>query len=545
MKKWFGRRTLSYLWQASAGWRRDILLDSLAGIASVLLSLAFIFVSKLAIDVATGAAAGWDLWQAGVGLLLLLALQLGCNSVESWISVRMQAGAGNGLRHRLFSHLLYSRWNELERFHTGDVVNRIERDVSSIAGLLTVSVPSLLIVGVQLVAALAFFCLLDPWLPWAVLAVLPLFLPAARYYMRRMKGYTHVIRQSDSRIQSLIQESLQHRLVVKALEQSRRRVEGLDERQREWGRQVMRRTRFSLASRLLVSAAFSGGYLLVFLWGTVQLGEGLITFGTMAAFLQLVGKIQQPVLGLARLLPAFAEAFTAVERLLELERVPTEEASESVRFPQPPAVEIRDLTFRYSSGDRAVFDCFSCDFPAGSSTAVVGETGKGKTTLVSLLLALVEPEQGCVCLHGGGVTCRASAATRCNFAYVPQGNTLFSGTVRDNLRMGNPQATEGDMRQALRTAVADFVFALPGGLDTSLGEQGGGLSEGQAQRISIARALLRPAGILLLDEATSALDPGTERQFIANLKRDYPGRTLIFVTHHEAVATSCERVVRL
>ena len=230
---------------------------------------------------------------------------------------------------------------------------------------------------------------------------------------------------------------------------------------------------------------------------------------------------------------------------MELERLPAEAASESVRFPQPPAVEIRDLTFRYSSGDRAVFDCFSCDFPAGSSTAVVGETGKGKTTLVSLLLALVEPEQGCVCLHGGGVTCRVSAATRCNFAYVPQGNTLFSGTVRDNLRMGNPQATEGDMRQALRTAVADFVFTLPGGLDASLGEQGGGLSEGQAQRIAIARALLRPAGILLLDEATSALDPDTERQFLTRLKHDYAGRTVIFVTHHEAVAAGCERVVRL
>ena len=378
MKGWFKKESLAYLWGASAGWRRSILLDSLVGIASVLLSLAFIYLSKLAIDVATGAVAGIRLWQAGAGLLVLLLLQLGCNVCEGWIGVRMQVGAGNGLRHRLFAHLLYSRWNEQERFHTGDVVNRIERDVSAVVSLLTVSVPSLLIVSVQLLAAFAFFCLLDPWLPWAVMAVLPLFLPVARFYMRRMNRYTHAIRQSDSHIQSLIQESLQHRLVVKALEQNRRHVGRLDERQREWSGQVMQRTRFSLASRLLVSLAFSGGYLIAFLWGTVQLGEGLITFGTMAAFLQLVGKIQQPVLGLARLLPAFAEAFTAADRLLELEHVSVEDAAEPLRFREPPAVEIRDLTFRYSPGDRVVFTRFSCDFPAGSCTAVVGETGKGK-----------------------------------------------------------------------------------------------------------------------------------------------------------------------
>ena len=545
MKGWFKKESLAYLWGTSAGWRRSILLDSLVGVCSVLLSLTFIYVSKLAIDVATGAVAGIRLWQAGAGLLLLLLLQLGCNVCEGWIGVRMQVGAGNGLRHRLFAHLLYSRWNELERFHTGDVVNRVERDVSAVVSLLTVSVPSLLIVSVQLLAAFAFFCLLDPWLPWVVVAVMPLFLPVARFYMRRMNRYTHAIRQSDSHIQSLIQESLQHRLVVKALEQNRRHVGRLDERQREWSGQVMQRTRFSLASRLLVSLAFSGGYLIAFLWGTVQLGEGLITFGTMAAFLQLVGKIQQPVLGLARLLPAFAEAFTAADRLLELEHVSVEDAAEPLRFREPPAVEIRDLTFRYSPGDRAVFTRFSCDFPAGSCTAVVGETGKGKTTLVRLLLALVASEQGTACLRVGQRVCPLSAETRCNFTYVPQGNTLFSGTVRDNLRMGNPQATDEDMRRALRTAVADFVFTLPGGLDASLGEQGGGLSEGQAQRIAIARALLRPAGILLLDEATSALDPDTERQFLTRLKHDYAGRTVIFVTHHEAVAAGCERVVRL
>ena len=278
----------------------------------------------------------------------------------------------------------------------------------------------------------------------------------------------------------------------------------------------------------------------------MQLGEGLITFGTMAAFLQLVGKIQQPVLALARLMPAFAGAFTAVDRLQELEEMPTEEAdAEMVRFERVPDVEIRNLSFRYTSGDRLVFRHFSCDFPAGSCTAVVGETGRGKTTLIRLLLALAVPDDGYIRLCADSRSCCVGPETRCNFTYVPQGNTLFSGTVRDNLRMGNPQATEEDMRLALHTAVADFVFDMPGGLDASLGEMGGGLSEGQAQRIAIARALLRPGHIVLLDEATSALDPETELSFMENLRRDYAGRTFIFVTHHRALAEACGRILSL
>lgn len=533
-----------YLWRASAGRRKRILLSSSVGIMSVLLSLAFIYVSKWAIDTVTADTPG-SLWGPGAWLVGLLLMQLSCNVLDGWISIRLQIDTGNELRHRLFAHLLQSRWNGLEAFHTGDIVNRVERDVSTIVGLLTVSVPSMLVTGMQLMAALAFFCWLDPWLPWVVLAMLPLFLPAARFYLRRMNRYTHAVRQSDSRIQSLIQESLQHRMVIQTLEQGHRRAEQLNRSQQTLRGQVMQRTRFSLASHVLVAAAFSGGYLVAFLWGAVQLGEGLISFGTMAAFLQLVGKIQQPVLDLARLLPVFAETFTSIERLQELEKVPEEKEARTEWFATPPAVEIRNLTFRYTPGDRPVFRHFSCDFPAGSCTAVVGETGKGKTTLIRLLLALTTPEAGSIELRSADRTCPASPQTRCNFTYVPQGNTLFSGTVRDNLRMGNPQATEAEMRRALHTAVADFVFTLPGGLDANLSEAGGGLSEGQAQRIAIARALLRPAHIVLLDEATSALDPETEQRFISHLHHDYAGRTFIFITHHEAVAEACERIIRL
>lgn len=550
---------ICYLWRVSAGQRWAVLISCALGVLSVLFSLAFIGVSKYVIDIATGTVTG-SLPGAALLLVALLVLQLLCNIVDSWVGIRMQIELGNTLRHRLFTRLLHSRWNELERFHTGDIVNRVEQDVSSVVGLLTGSFPSLVVTGVQLLAAFLFFCYLDPFLPWIVVAVFPLFLLGSRYYMKRIHRYTHKIRRSDSLIQAVIQESLQHRTVIKTLEQSGNRVSKLDEWQDTLRNQVLGRTRFSLAARSFVSLAFSGGYLTAFLWGSVSLSTGAITFGTMAAFLQLVGKVQRPVLDLSRLIPSFAQVFTAIDRLEELERLPEESGEESMRFAETPDVEIDNITFRYVEGEAPVFSHFSCKFPAGSCTAVMGETGRGKTTLVRMLLALALPEEGSIVLRSHSQlqscsyaqpqslqeeACLVSPSTRCNFTYVPQGNTLFSGTIRENLLMGNPEATEEDMNHALRTAVADFVFSLPDGIDTLLTEQGGGLSEGQAQRIAIARALLRPGHILLLDEATSALDSETERLPLGNLRRDCGGKTFVFITHHPEVAEECDGVVRL
>lgn len=553
-------RKLKYIWAVSAGQRGRILLSCFTGILGVILALAFIYASKQVIDIATGAAAG-SLVHAAILTVILLIAQLLCGTADTWISTRMQIETGNALRHRLFSRLLQSCWNELERFHTGDIVNRIEQDTSAIVTLLTSSIPAFIVTGVQLIAAFVFFCYLDPSLPWLVVAILPVFLVGSRFYMRRMRRYTHDIRQSDSNIQSVIQESLQHRTVIKTLEQSERHLDKLDDLQGTLRSQVMGRTRFSLFARTMVAFAFSGGYLTAFLWGAVRLSTGSITFGTMTAFLQLVGKVQRPVLDLSRLIPSVVNALTAVDRLLELEELPAETSGETIFFNTTPDLVLKEITFRYPASDRPVFDHFSCSFPAGSCTAVIGETGKGKTTLIRLLLALATPEEGSITLSSDTEspalpnsfstfnsqlsTLKVSPQTRSNFVYVPQGNTLFSGTIRDNLLMGNPQATDEAMHQALHTATADFVFKLPNGIDSSLNEQGGGLSEGQAQRIAIARALLRPGSILLLDEATSALDPETEYQLIKNLRNNYTGKTFIFVTHHPAVAEACEAIIKL
>ena len=548
---------IKYIWEVSHGQRGRILLSCLTGIIGVAVSLVFIYASKVVIDIATGAAIG-SLTNAAILTIALLIAQLLCGAVDTWLSTRMQVETGNALRHRLFSRLLQSRWNELERFHTGDIVNRVEQDTASIVELLTSTIPAFIVTIVQLIAAFVFFCFLDPSLPWVVVGILPIFLLGSRFYMKRMRRYTREIRQSDSRIQSVIQESLQHRTVIKTLEQGDRHIGKLDDLQDALRNQIFGRTRFSLSARMLVAFAFSGGYLTAFLWGAVRLSTGSITFGTMTAFLQLVGKVQRPALDLSRLLPSFINALTAVERLMELEELPAEASGASQLFPQTPDLQLKDVTFSYSTGDRPILNHFSCNFPAGSCTAVLGETGAGKTTLIRLLLALADPQEGSITLSSANITqsslstlnsqlstLEVSPQTRSNFVYVPQGNTLFSGTIHDNLLMGNPHATEAEMLQALRTACAGFVLSLPDGIDANLNEQGGGLSEGQAQRIAIARTLLRPGHILLLDEATSALDPETERQLIKNLRRDCTGKTFIFITHHPAVAEACEATIQL
>lgn len=535
---------LHYLWQVSSGQRRHILCSCAIGILSVAFSLGFIYASKVVIDIASGAVTG-SLWTAGIYTAILLLLQITCGLADNWISAKMQLETGNALRHRLFHLLLQSRWNELERFHTGDIVNRIEQDTGAIVTLLTNTLPVTLITVVQLVAAFVFFCTLDPSLPWILVLLVPVFLISSRFYTKKMKKYTKAIRQSDSNIQAIIQESLQHRIVIKTLEQNKFHVKKLDNIQNTLREQIYERTRFTISSRLIASLAFSGGYLIAFLWGAARLSTGSITFGSMTAFLQLVGNIQQPALGLSRLMPTFINAFTAVDRLLELEALPAEMEEERIFFKRTPEVRLENITFAYKPDEKPVLHHFHANFPAGSSTAVLGETGAGKTTLIRLLLSLATQQEGKILLSDGNETVYAHAGTRCNFVYVPQGNTLFSGTIRDNLLMGNPHASEAEMCQVLRTAAAEFVFQLPNGIDTPLSESGGGLSEGQAQRISIARALLRPGNILLFDESTSALDSETERVLLENLHHTYTGKTFIFITHHQALASFCQYKIQL
>jgi ABC-type multidrug transport system fused ATPase/permease subunit len=310
-------------------------------------------------------------------------------------------------------------------------------------------------------------------------------------------------------------------------------------------RKVIRRTKFSVFSSMLVSIGFASGYIVAFAWGALRLAAGTLTYGGMSAFLQLVNRVQRPARALTNLAPQFVSVFTAAERLMILEDVPLEKQGKQIPLVGPCGIVVRNVSYAYpETPDKVIIHNLSFDFKPGTCTAVVGETGSGKTTLIRMILALLKPVEGNVNIYNMEKDIPVSPQTRCNIIYVPQGNTMMSGTIRENLQMGNVDATDDEMYEALDTACADFVRSLSDGLDTEFSEQGGGLSEGQAQRICIARALLRNCPLMILDEATSALDGETEKKLLNNLLTD-KSRTIIFITHRQIVLDYCDASLHL
>ena len=533
-----------WLWSASAGFRFPAACCAMAGALNVSVSLFFVYVCKHLIDIATGVSTDslgtYIGWMAGC-----LATQLVLSVIRSRLANRTEVRLRNHLHNRLFTHLMKSHWNGREAFHSGDMLNRIEADTSSITDAICRTVPTVLVTIVQLGGALFFLSRLDVRLAGILVFIMPVALLFSKSYVRKMRRMTREIRDTDSRIQSHLQENLQHRIIVRTLEYTGQAVGKLSELQRSLQGQVYRRTDFSVFSRTMVQIGFMTGYAVAFLWGVFGLREGTVTFGMMAAFLQLVSQVQRPMVDMSRQIPAFIRVFTATERLAELTSLPLEKQGEPVRLEGSLGIRVENVSFSYPGSERQVLAGFTHDFRPGSLTAIVGETGVGKSTLIKLILALAQPEEGKISIYNGREEVMVSPLTRCNLSYVPQGNTLLSGTIRDNLLIGNPRASEDDMRRALHTAVADFVFSLPDGMDTVCGEQGTGLSEGQAQRIAIARGLLRPGNILLLDEPSSALDGETERELLERLSGQVTGKTVVLITHRERIAELCSEVVRM
>lgn len=537
---------LQWLWRTSRGLKLKSIINVSIGLALVGLDFAFIWATKMAIDTATGQ--GQNSLTFACSLLIGLGLgRIALTFARKWSNALLGVRSQNRMQQRTFSRLMHSVWTGKEQFHSGDVMNRLVRDATEITTVITDTLPAAMCVTVRVAVAFLYLFYFDSRLAILVIVAVPMFMLISKLYIRTMRRLTREMRDTDSRIQSILQESLQNRMVLKTLEQSDGMVARLSREQDKLYGQVKQRTAFSAFNELCLNFGFTAGYLLTFIWGVFRLDAGTITYGTMIAFIQLVGQIQGPFRDITRFIPIIISALTSTERMMQLEETPMEKEGEPIIFQHGAGIRLSNVSYAYTDGHRNILKNLSYDFAPGSATAILGETGAGKTTIIRLILALLQPCQGKVELYDGDKCVTASPSTRCNLVYVPQGNTLLCGSIRYNLLLGNPNATEQEMKDSLHMACADFVFSLPKSIDTECGEGGSGLSEGQAQRIAIARALLRHGSILLLDEATSALDVETEQRLIKNISSRAKERcqTVLFITHRPSVLEYCENSLHL
>lgn len=542
--KYDARTLLKWLWNAWRGNQLQAILNASIGLLSVGVSLGHVWAMKRAIDVASGSIEGNLYWAVGVMAVLIL-LDFALNIAGTWVRNILGIKAQNRMQQRMLDRLLRAEWKGRNHHHSADILNRLEFDVNNVVNFLTETIPSTLSVLAMFIGAFLYLFSMDKVLAVIVIGIFPMFLAVSKIYVGQMRHLTRQVRDSDSKVQSVLQETIQHRMLIKTLESDSAMVERLGNTQSELRHRVVRRTKFSVFSNMVVNFGFAFGYLVAFLWAAIRMSAHTLSFGGMTAFLQLVNRIQGPARNLTKLVPAFVSVFTAAERLMELEEDPLEEQGTPIYIKAPCGIRLQNVGYAYEDGGGdKVIDGLSFDFKPGSCTAILGETGAGKTTLVRMILALVQPQDGKIEIYHGSTHQALSPLHRCNFVYVPQGNTLMSGTIRENLRLGKLDATDEEMLHALHVSCADFVNDLPDGLNTLCSEQGGGLSEGQAQRIAIARSLLRDRSVMLFDEATSALDPDTERQLLNNILSAHD-KTIIFITHRPAVIDYCDQTLKL
>ena len=549
--------------------RRWGLAYILLGIIRTLLSLTFVWVCKELVDIATGESQE-PLGQWTAFMIACIVLQICCRIASSYCEQYGRINIQNNLRARLFYSLISSRWSGRERFGTGDAVNRLEEDIRVVSELVSSHIPAVVVTFAQLAAASTFLLFISPNLLWALVGLMIAGIIASRLSFRKLRSLSTAIRTKDGEIQQHIQEHLQNRVVALTIIGIERVMATLNTLHNALRYNTIKRLNFHSLNSALLSVSFMGGYAAAFLWGVYGIKSGAVTFGMMTAFLQLVSQIQMPLSELARKIPAFIHALSSIERLAELENLDPEENAPLCRLEAPAGILFKDVTFSYPDSHSGVlFNSFSHNFLPGTMTVVAGATGIGKSTLVRLMLGLLKPQSGSILIYGSSSNLQsasnlhdaaslhnaanqqsaanshcASKATRCNFKYVPQGNTLLSGTILDNLLMADPKADRERIDAALHIAAADFVHSLPEGLQTICGESGSGLSEGQCQRIAIARALLQSGSVLLMDESTSSLDPATESLVLQNL-RTLSNHTIIFISHREAVMKSADSLLEL
>ena len=521
-------------------------------------------VSKSLIDSAisgdSDATIRWLIIMLSITLISMLS-----TPVTSFMSTHSSTKLTQNIQRKIYQHIQCSDWLEQSKFHSVSLLTRVTSDVSNISSAILGTIPSLVSLTVTLVGS--FYTLISwaPSIAFAAVFIGPFLILVGKYFSRKLKDLYKEAQEEDVKYRSFMQESIQNIMIVKTFCMEKINMHRLVEIQNNKYKIAMRNTKLSVMTSMSMSFCSSIAYFTIFTWGVLNIAKGVSTYGTFTGMLQLYSKVQAPFSSLASMIPGLISTIAAAERLMEIEAIPVEKMADEKELDDIGSLEVAldsisskvsstfnkpnivfdNVSFAYKANNN-ILNNINLTIDAGETIAFVGPSGEGKTTMIRLILSLINPTEGNILLSEGNLVKEINRNYRELISYVPQGNTLFSGSIRDNLKYGNPYASDDEIKAALKNACAlDFVNELEDGLDTMIGEKGVGISEGQAQRIAIARSFLRERPILILDEATSALDPETEVNVLKAVRELPTKPTCIIITHRPSALNICNRIMKL
>ena len=546
IKKLYSKRDVAYasmfwLLSQASPYRVQLLIKLGISCLALLMSFVSTIAGKYIVDATTSGSINWlyITYMAGAALFTIL-FSAGANIFSSYLNEKFEFG----MRCDMFDQIQRSIWIELSKFHSGDIVTRLTTDISNISSGLISIIPATITLGIRLLISFCILLYFDPWLALFALIIAPIGALSALLYRRKYRYYQTRIRESESLYRSFMQENMSNLTVVKTFQQEENNNAYLRQIRDDRMNLVMKSSKLSAIMSSFMNIIYRSGYVIAFCWSAYRISRGQISYGTMTVFLSLVSQVQGSVSSLGSIIPQVYRMLVSAKRITDIVDIKDEYYEDIDTEPNQISVEIKDVTFAYDK--QVILNHVNLSVKSGEVIGVVGPSGAGKTTLTRLLLSLVKPSEGYVeYIDETGHRETAQPASRRFISYVPQGNTLMSGTIEMNLRTGKHDATEEELWEALRLADAEkFVKKTASGLKTHLSEKAGGLSEGQAQRIAIARALIRNKPLLILDEATSALDEDTESRILAGISNNY-GRTIFIITHRRSMLKYCDRVIEI
>lgn len=543
--KWLLRYVFRY--------RAEIVFYVIVGIAGTAMGLAASVASKYLIDAVI--AHNKDTIAFSAGLVIGLALfQTVISAVISRIASVVGTRIRNEIRSDIYEHIVKSQWRDINKFHSGELINRLEGDVSAVSGSIITFIPNVFTRTVQFVGCLCVVLYYDPTMAFLALLSAPFLFLSSKYSAKMMRKYNKESREINGRILSFGEESMQNLQTIKAFDLVRQYTGDFKGLLENYRKIKIEHDKFSIIMTFCMSLIGLVVSYSCYGWGVYRLWQGIITYGTMTLFLQISGKLTGSFSSLVSLVPSAISIATAAGRIMEVTDLPLEKDEDGSKAEmlmdtarkQGVTIIADDVSYTYEDGDDTVLNKINFKVLPGETVALIGQSGEGKTTILRLILGLMKPDSGKMEVEINGEKLKISDSTRRFCSYVPQDNSVFSGTVAENLRMVKSDATDEELTQALKIAdIWDYIKEQPLGLNTVIGERGINFSEGQIQRISIARAVLRKSPILIMDEVTSALDAETEGRVLTNLMKSDKKRTCIITTHRPSMLQYCDRVYKL